>query len=117
MPGLVAALALVLAGCEGLIADPGGSASGRIPPGGCEGEACRNVAEVPPPSSRFPRLTHAQWEQTVTDLFRWGAPLGLSADLDADPSIGAFDTDERRLGVTAGLWRDYQRAAETIAEI
>ena len=79
-------------------------------------EECRTVVEAPAPAFRFPRLTHAQWENTVADLFELDAPAGLSSEFNADPSVGSFDSDERRLAVTPGLWRDYQRAAEAIAE-
>src|SRR5262249_41242104 len=66
---------------------------------------------------RFPRLSHAQWETTVQDLFQLPAPTGLSESFQPDPPLGRFDNNIARLGVTAGLWRDYQRAAETVAEM
>jgi hypothetical protein len=75
------------------------------------------VEEIPSPASRAPRLTHAQWENTVQDLFRMPSPTGLTSDFNADPIFGEFDTDQRRLSVTAGLWRDYQRSAEAVAEM
>ena len=66
--------------------------------------------------TRFPRLTHAQWENTVQDLFGLSAPPDLASAFDADPPLGRFDNNVARLQVTAGLWQDYQRAAETMAE-
>ncbi len=120
---LSALLALVIvAGCQGVISDPGATGgppdgvTNPPPPGGCVGEACLDVEEVPVPSFRFPRLTHQQWENTVTDLFRMDAAPGLAQDFFPDIEQGTFDTDARRLSVTAGLWGDYQRAAETVAE-
>jgi hypothetical protein len=80
------------------------------------GDECLEVEEVPTPSLRFPRLTHQQWENTVTDLFELTAGPGLSGEFFPDIERGSFDTDERRLSVTAGLWSDYQRAAEVVAE-
>jgi hypothetical protein len=67
-------------------------------------------------TSRFPRLSHPQWENTVQDLFRLPEPPGLAQSFDADPPLGRFDNNTARLTMTAGLWQDYQRAAETMAE-
>ena len=70
----------------------------------------------PSASDRFPRLTHAQWEATVTDLFRLDSASGLSSTFTPDPQLGRFDNNIARLSMTSGLWRDYQLASETIAE-
>ena len=80
--------------------------------------ACGRDAELEPASvaDRFPRLTHAQWEATVQELFHLPAASGLSATFQPDPQLGRFDNNIARLGMTSSLWRDYQRAAETIAE-
>ena len=72
-------------------------------------------AELPSAADRFPRLTHVQWESTVKDLFRLPEDSGLSASFTPDPQLGRFDNNIARLGVTQGLWRDYQQAAESIA--
>ncbi len=66
--------------------------------------------------ARFSRLSHTQWENTVVDLFRLDAPTGLSAQFQPDPPLGRFDNNVARLTVTATHWRDYQRAAETLAQ-
>ena len=80
--------------------------------------ACGKDTGVEPASvaDRFPRLSHAQWEATVQDLFRLPEPSGLAATFQPDPQLGRFDNNIARLGLTSGLWRDYQRAAEAIAE-
>jgi hypothetical protein len=65
---------------------------------------------------RFPRLTHAQWEATVQDLFRMLESPGLAPSFQPDPQLGRFDNNVLRLSVSGGLWRDYQRAAEALAE-
>jgi len=113
-------LLLALGGCTGTISDPGATGGDPPgirppPPGGCVGDECLELEEVPVPSLRFPRLTHRQWENTVTDLFRLDAAPDLADDFFPDVELGTFDTDERRLSVTAGLWSDYQRSAETVA--
>lgn len=65
-------------------------------------------------STRFPRLSHAQWENTVVDLFHLDGPTGLANAFAPDPS-SRFDTntDLRKIGPTQ--WTDYQTAAETLA--
>lgn len=73
-------------------------------------------AEQPSAADRFPRLTHAQWEATVKDLFHLPEVSGLSAAFTPDPQLGRFDNNIARLAVTQGLWRDYQNAAEAIAK-
>jgi hypothetical protein len=67
-------------------------------------------------TSRFPRLSHPQWENTVQDLFGLLEPPGLATSFDADPPLGRFDNNTARLTISAGLWQDYQRAAETMAD-
>jgi hypothetical protein len=66
---------------------------------------------------RFPRLSHAQWEQTVADLFQLDAPLRLAASFSHDPDGGKpFDNNQEQLQVSPSLWSDYQVAAETVAD-
>ncbi len=79
--------------------------------------ACGSDVRSTPPSAadRFPRLTHAQWENTVQDLFQLSEPSGLSAAFTPDPQLGRFDNNIARLSTSSGLWRDYQTAAEAIA--
>ncbi|MGK3984394.1 DUF1592 domain-containing protein [Sorangium sp. So ce136] len=103
--GLCAA-ALLLAGCTGSLGAPDGG-DGPSPAGAAEVQ----VAE----RSMFPRLSHAQWENTVRDLLRLDDRPGLSASFTTDPLGGVFDNNEAALLVTPGLWSDYQRAAEELA--
>jgi hypothetical protein len=81
---------------------------------GCGSDA-RNEGR-PSAADRFPRLTHAQWEATVKDLFRLPAETGLSSTFTPDPQLGRFDNNIARLQTTAGLWQGYQQAAEKLAE-
>jgi hypothetical protein len=98
--------------CSGTLGDPYGTG----PDGKTPGEE-----EVPGPDAvaahlRFPRLSHAQWERTIVDLFRLDTPTGLSSSFTPDPLGGkAFDNNESSLQVTPNLWADYQRAAEEVA--
>ena len=113
------ALVSLTSACNGFIGE-GEAGPGSVPnvppPGGCIGAACLDVVEVPSPAPRFRRLTHAQWDNTVQDLFVLGTAPGNGGDFNSDPAIGFFEEDVRRLSVSSGLWRDYQRAAEAIAE-
>ncbi len=101
VPGLLAAALTIGAGCDGSISGPGD---------GLEGEG------APADAARFPRLTHAQWENTVRDLFYLSAPTGYSDTFQPDPPLGRFDNNVARLTVNNALWQDYQRAAELVAE-
>ncbi len=98
--------------CSGTLGDPydnepsGGSGTTDTTP------SAQGIAE----RSQFPRLSHAQWEQTIKDLFHLDVVTGLSASFTPDPLGGkAFDNNEAALQVTPGLWADYQRAAEEVA--
>ncbi len=110
---LFAMVGLLLLGaapaCSGTLGDPydqGGETDPSKDPNGLEDA----------PRLRFPRLSHAQWERTIQDLFHLDAPTGLSSSFTQDPLGGkAFDNNESSLQVTPGLWADYQRAAEEIA--
>src|SRR5687768_5652083 len=98
-PGLVTALALSLSmgACTGTIGgaanEPGGSSNGGVTGGGNGGSGpgpsvpppppsnapiTGVIASAPGPSSRFVRLSHQQWENTVTDLLKLTTPSGFS---------------------------------------
>jgi hypothetical protein len=65
-------------------------------------------------STRAARLTHRQWENSVRDLLKLDAEPGLALAFTPDPSK-RFDTNIEETKVSAGLWTDYQTAAETLA--
>jgi len=67
--------------------------------------------------SRFPRLSHSQWENTVRDLFGLDEITGLSSNFVGDPVAGGFDNQGATFDVGATLWGDYQRAAEGVAQL
>ena len=72
----------------------------------------------PPPAAvattRFSRLSHRQWENTVRDLLRLPAVPGLSARFSTD-ATGTFTTGDG-LSVSDNLRADYQTAAEALAQ-
>jgi hypothetical protein len=76
-------------------------------------DATNSIAE----RSRYPRLTHEQWENTVQDLLELDEPTGLSAALTGDPLSGFFDNSETAMAVSPGLWADYQRIAEELSKM
>ena len=65
-------------------------------------------------STRFPRLTHLQWRNTLTDLFDLTEEQ-LQYDLAVDAAAGLYDTNQARTKVGSALRADYERAAEDIA--
>ncbi len=98
----------------------------------CKGGVINNTADQSPsdipqdappagelaPSTGIMRLTHAQWENTVQDLFLLDAQLGLSSELRADTKNGhfLFDSYGGLLDVDGVLWSGYRRAAAAAAE-
>lgn len=117
---LVAVAALGAYGCDGeLLGDAGDPKQSE--PGAPAQEEPQSGSGEPPGvdgvgwMTRLPRLSHAQWENTVRDLLRLDAAPGLSATFSLDPDDKTFDTFTART-VSANLWNDYQRAAETLAE-
>jgi hypothetical protein len=125
----VAALTLLLgvSACTGVLIEPSGDSEGqggpRGPggPGGAGGPGGPCVDCGPGTgvqgigwSTRFARLTHPQWENTTRDLLRLAQPSGLSSSFAPDP-LTRFDTSTEQRKVSAGLWSDYQKAAETLA--
>ncbi len=114
---LFGSCALALVACKGSIGDPeDGPGSDNDGPSDCVGCTPSGITVVD--STRFPRMSHRQWENTVVDLFELGAATGLSSAFAPDPLGGkAFDNNTASLQVTQSLWGDYQIAAETVAEL
>jgi hypothetical protein len=110
------------AGCTGKIGDVGqngphgsGSGTGTGGPATGSGGSGPGVPDSIGWSTRFPRLSHPQWESTVQDLFRLAAPSGLSKAFSPDPTT-RFDTNVEQRKVSSNLWLDYQTAAEAMAK-
>jgi hypothetical protein len=126
----------LLASCTGAIGDadgnPGsgasaGTGSGGTTPSGVGGAGASGgtggapvapglTLDGAPILSRYVRLTHEQWENTVRDLLQLPAVPGLSSTFTGDPPDGTFPNNERRLFMTSGLWSDYETAAETLSQ-
>jgi hypothetical protein len=72
---------------------------------------------APAPASRFARLTHTQWENTVQDLLKLEGPSGLSATFPADARTAGFlfDNHQLSLEVDQVLSGAYASAAEALA--
>src|SRR5256885_9098577 len=99
--------AFLLASCEGRIGDP--SPYATSPNETPSGQALQVVRD------RFTRLSHAQWEQTIVDLFHLGAPTGLSGSFAPDPLGGkVFDNAQSALVANSGLLFDYHSPAARI---
>jgi hypothetical protein len=90
----------------------GGSTGGA---GGSTGTPTGPITSRPAPTSRFVRLNHQQWENSVRDVLKLPASLGLSSSFVAEPLRSTFDTNGSLLSVSPDLWQDYQKAAETAA--
>lgn len=126
---------LFLAACQGEVIGPssGEPATGPGPgnqPGNETGGGGSTQPELPRPplgtfagpivstpseSSRFIRLNHKQWENTVRDALKLAQPLGLASAFVGEPLRSAFDTNGSLLSVSSDTFRDYQIAAESIA--
>lgn len=109
-------------------ASGGGSGGGDVVAGGGDGAGSGGTPIVPP--GEIPggvelkgapayhgivRLTHAQWANSVTDVFGVET-TELVATLHPDPPEGKFDNNEKALYIESELWGDFQRVAEGIAE-
>jgi hypothetical protein len=116
---------LLAISCTGQIGDPdkfgpGGSTTGGGTTGGGTGTTGGNVpggplVSQPGATSRFARLNHQQWENSVRDALKLSAPVGLSSTFVAEPLRSTFDTNGAVLSVGPDLWQDYQTAAEVVA--
>ena len=101
---------------------PSGAVDSEADPfGGDDGNTPRGVGDPASPdgvgwSTRFPKLSNRQWENSVTDLLRLSQPSGLSEQLVAEPKDVAYASMAASLTVGGDGWARYQTAAETLAE-
>ena len=104
---------LFVFGCDGVISDIALEGDPTEPR--CGRTVCGATGELAS-GTAFPRLTHAQWENSVRDFLRLDSPPNLSGAFEPDTRISFFDNNSRALRVSSDLWTNYQRAAETLAE-
>jgi hypothetical protein len=77
----------------------------------------QGVTDRPAPATRFARLTHAQWANTVHDLLGLNGTDAIAKDFRSDPTQQGFlfDNAGGSLSVDDALWSSYQRAAADLA--
>lgn len=80
--------------------------------GGAVDEFC-NEDVLPGRISRFVRLTHRQYDNTVAELL--GVVEAPGSTFIPDPAIDGFANNAEQLRVNDPLARDYRRAAESIS--
>ncbi|MEY4512138.1 MAG: hypothetical protein RLZZ450_4260 [Pseudomonadota bacterium] len=67
-------------------------------------------------TTRFPKLSNAQWENTVQDLFLLAKPVGASAEFTQERLDQSYVSMAAAEAVIAGNdWGRYQTAAEKVA--
>jgi hypothetical protein len=120
-------------GSNPAIDDPSARGGGRIDPrtglpldprapqsplGGGGNGGDPGAAIAPAPATRAARLTHAQWENSVRDLFGLAGDTSFSSLLRSDPvqSGFMFDNDASTMAVDDALWSGYEQAAANVAE-
>ena len=72
--GLIAVALALAGGCVGTIGDPPDESSCTTCPPKPGGPTAAALD-----TSRFPRLSHLQWENSIQDLLYLAAPTGISA--------------------------------------
>jgi hypothetical protein len=101
-------------GVGGMVA-AGGASGGNS--AGAQGGSSSDPG-LPAPTTRFARLTHLQWENSVRDLLHLSAPSGHSATFPSD-ALGAsfvFDNVGEALTIDQALIGAYSRAAAALAQ-
>jgi hypothetical protein len=69
-------------------------------------------------STRFPKLSNRQWEDTVQALFYLTAPTGMAKDFTQEPLDKAYEPQAAaELTIGGDAWTRYQTAAETVASM
>jgi hypothetical protein len=108
-PVLTFVAALLLAGCEGSLIGP--RVERPVDPNLPEGAP----RELPSDSSRAPRLSHLEYENTARDFLGLPQSLGITSTFVTDATSTTFSNNGGDLNVTATQFTDYQTAAEDLA--
>jgi hypothetical protein len=115
-------------GCTGTISSSGDDKAAADPPwtntpsgGGSTGVVVTPERLTPDGvgwATRFPKLSNAQWENTVSDLFYLATPTGLAESFVVEPADGGYTNEAAATVTIAGdSWTRYQIAAEAVAEL
>jgi Protein of unknown function (DUF1592)/Protein of unknown function (DUF1588)/Protein of unknown function (DUF1595)/Protein of unknown function (DUF1587) len=123
---------LILAGCQGELqgsSPPGTQPTGPVGTSGGSGNVSQPdlprpavgtfagpIVSTPAATTRFTRLNHNQWENTVRDVLQLSAVTGLSKAFVAEPLRSTFDTNGALLSVSDDTFQDYQNAAESLSD-
>ncbi len=102
-------------GGTGPIAGAGGTgASGTAPPGVGDPASPDGVGF----STRFPKLSNQQWENSVTDAFQLSTPTGFSSAFVHEPADQGYEAEAAApLTIGGDAWGRYQTAAEQVADL
>ncbi|HVZ31281.1 MAG TPA: DUF1592 domain-containing protein, partial [Polyangiaceae bacterium] len=108
---------LGMCACTAGIVDPDSASRSASRASSEPSESSAVPVGTPAPAGRFPRLTHAQWENSVRDLLRLEDTPGLSQTFPSDARTAgyAFDNDQVALEVDLVLSGAYASAAEALA--
>ncbi len=119
--GLAAALlglAWLLAACSGEITAP---ASGDGLCDDCvsqDGVFGSSAPDGIGPSTRFPKLSNRQWENTVQALFLLDSATGIAEDFTQEPLDKGYEPlAAAQLTIGGDAWSRYQTAAENVASM
>jgi hypothetical protein len=117
-------------GDTGTSDDGGPSGSGSTASTGAGGTGAGGDSTTPPGvgdpttpdgvgfSTRFPKLSNAQWENSVTDAFYLTAPTGFSSAFVHEPADQGYEAEAAApLTVGGDAWGRYQTAAEQVADL
>lgn len=123
-------LTTLMVGCTGkLIGEGEGTASGGPlgpglgPNGAVSTDPDKVIEGTTTPdgvgwASRFPKLSNAQWEASVRDIFYLDAPTGQSGSFTPEPADGGYENEAAAEQTVAGdAWVRYQLGAEEVAKL
>jgi hypothetical protein len=95
--------------------DPNGTtpASSQEPGGIGDARSTTGVGN----STRIPKLSNAQWENSTQDLLKLSAPSGMSEEFTPEAQDKGYDSiAASTLTVSGDAWARYQTAAEALAQ-
>ncbi|MFT3712420.1 MAG: DUF1592 domain-containing protein [Archangium sp.] len=108
-PVLLLVITVFAAGCEGSLIGP--RVERPVDPNLPEGAP----RELPSDSSRAPRLSHLEYENTARDFLGLQQSVGITSAFVTDATSTTFSNNGGDLNVTATQFTDYQTAAEDLA--